>query len=51
MKLFCIGCGPGDPELLTLKAFKLISDAEVIFVPTTKPDKNSIVTIDSSKIY
>lgn len=43
MKLFCIGCGPGDPELLTLKAFKLIRDAEVIFVPTTKPDKNSIV--------
>jgi precorrin-2/cobalt-factor-2 C20-methyltransferase len=42
MKLFCIGCGPGDPELLTLKAVNLIKDAEVIFVPTSKPDKGSI---------
>lgn len=43
MKLFCIGCGPGDPELLTLKALNLIQDAEVIFVPTSKPNKDSMV--------
>lgn len=43
MKLFCIGCGPGDPDLLTLKALNLIKDAEVIFVPTSRPNKESIV--------
>ena len=43
MKLCCIGCGPGDPKLITLKAFELIKNADVIFVPTSKRDKNSIV--------
>jgi len=42
MKLFCIDCGPGDPDLLTLKALNLIQDAEVIFVPTSRPNKESI---------
>jgi precorrin-2/cobalt-factor-2 C20-methyltransferase len=42
MKLFCIGCGPGDPELLTIKALNLIKEADVIFVPTSKSDKPSI---------
>ena len=42
MKLFCVGCGPGDPELLTLKALNLIKEADVIFVPTSKSDKPSI---------
>jgi len=30
-KLFFIGVGPGDPELLTIKALKEIKSAEVIF--------------------
>jgi precorrin-2/cobalt-factor-2 C20-methyltransferase len=42
MKLFCVGCGPGDPELLTIKALNLIKEADVIFVPTSKSDKPSI---------
>jgi precorrin-2/cobalt-factor-2 C20-methyltransferase len=42
MKLFCVGCGPGDPELLTIRALNLITDADVIFVPTSKLDKPSI---------
>ena len=29
-KIFLIGAGPGDPELLTLKAFRLIREADVI---------------------
>lgn len=42
MKLFCIGCGPGDPELLTIKAMNLIKHAEIIFAPTAREGKSSI---------
>jgi precorrin-2/cobalt-factor-2 C20-methyltransferase len=42
MKLFCVGCGPGDPELLTIKAVNLIKSAEVIFAPTAREGKPSI---------
>ncbi|HEX2557703.1 MAG TPA: precorrin-2 C(20)-methyltransferase [Nitrososphaera sp.] len=42
MKLFCVGCGPGDPELLTVRAVNLIKSAEVIFAPTAREGKPSI---------
>ena len=42
MKLYCVGCGPGDPELLTIKAVNLIKSAEVIFAPTAREGKPSI---------
>jgi precorrin-2/cobalt-factor-2 C20-methyltransferase len=42
MKLFCVGCGPGDPELLTVKAMNIIKTAEVIFAPTAREGKPSI---------
>ena len=32
-KLFGLGVGPGDAELLTLKALRLIKESEVIAVP------------------
>jgi len=38
-KLFGIGVGPGDPELLTLKAVRMINEADVIF--TAASTKNS----------
>ena len=38
-KLFGIGVGPGDPELLTIKAVRLIHEADVIF--TAASTKNS----------
>lgn len=36
-KLYGIGVGPGDPELLTLKAYRKIEKAQVIAVPGTDP--------------
>jgi len=41
-ELVCVGCGPGDPELLTVKAVKAIQNAEVIACPTAKEGKPSI---------
>ncbi len=31
--LYCVGLGPGDPELITRKAARIISEARVIFFP------------------
>ncbi len=42
MKLSCIGCGPGDPDLLTVKAVDRIKEAQIIFAPTSKIGKPSI---------
>jgi len=41
-KLFCIGCGPGDPELLTLKAAGIVKSADVIFCPTARAGRESM---------
>lgn len=32
-KLYGVGVGPGDPELITMKAFRLLKDADVVAVP------------------
>ena len=42
MKLFCVGCGPGDPDLLTVRATELIKNADIIFTPTARDGKTSI---------
>lgn len=41
-RLYAIGAGPGDPELLTLKALKAIQEAQVIAVPKGKAEKESV---------
>ncbi len=37
--LFGIGVGPGDPEMMTLKAVKAIKEADVICLPKANKDK------------
>ena len=39
-KLYGLGVGPGDPELLTLKALRLIRENEVIAVPGNETTKS-----------
>lgn len=41
-KLSVIGIGPGDPELLTLKAVRIIKDAPVICVPKGREEGSSL---------
>lgn len=36
-KLFGLGVGPGDPELLTLKALRLVKECDIIAVPGKVP--------------
>ncbi len=40
--LYCVGCGPGDPELLTLKAINIIKNADIIYTPTARENKPSV---------
>jgi precorrin-2/cobalt-factor-2 C20-methyltransferase len=44
-KLYGIGTGPGDKELLTLKAVKTIEKSSVIFAPNNKGKNMAIDTV------
>lgn len=41
-KLYGIGVGPGDPELLTLKAKRLIEECDIVAVPVKKAGEFSV---------
>ena len=50
-ELIGIGVGPGDPELLTVKAAKAIQNADIIMCPASSEDRPSIaLSIVSSLI-
>lgn len=38
-RLYGVGVGPGDPELLTLKAVRLIKECEVVAIPANSKEK------------
>lgn len=41
-KFYGIGVGPGDPELLTLKAAKILGKVDVLLLPQSRIGKNNI---------
>ena len=36
-----VGVGPGDPELLTLKAQRVLKDVSIVFVPQSETSRDS----------
>ena len=58
-KLYGVGVGPGDSELMTLKAVRLIKECDVLVVPVKHRGENSValdiargaVEIPDEKIY
>lgn len=49
-KFYGIGVGPGDPELLTIKATRLLGSMDVIAVPESKKEVGS-VALDIARPY
>jgi len=41
-KLYVIGIGPGDPELMTLKALRILKEVPCIFVPKGRQEGTSL---------
>ena len=49
-KFYGIGVGPGDPELITMKAVKIFKSADVVAVPESSKEKGS-VALDIARPY
>ncbi len=41
-KFYGIGVGPGDPELLTLKARRVLQEVDVLFIPRSSRENDSV---------
>jgi len=51
-ELYIVGCGPGDPDLLTMKAFKIIKSAKTILFDNLVSDEIiNITEPDCLKVY
>ena len=42
MKLVAIGVGPGDPELVTIKALRRLAEADLVLVPLSRKGRPSV---------
>ncbi len=49
-KFYGIGIGPGDPQLMTLKALNALKEADVIFAPRSGEDTTSCARAIISKV-
>lgn len=50
MKVYFVGFGPGNPELLTLKAYKLLKKADLIIYPGSLIDEGLLDEFDAEKV-
>ncbi len=50
MKVHFIGFGPGDPELLTIRAFKLLEEADLIIYPGSIIDEDFLSQFTGKKM-
>lgn len=49
-KLYGIGVGPGDSELMTVKAARIVGEADIIITPKTEK-KDGSVALDIASPY
>ena len=48
-KIYCIGVGPGDPELITLKAARIIAEADIIAYPYSDDKSELCAALEIAK--
>jgi precorrin-2/cobalt-factor-2 C20-methyltransferase len=50
-KLYVVGIGPGDPELMTVKALRVLREVSSIFVPKGREEGSSLALSIVQKIF
>jgi len=50
MKVHFVGFGPGDPELLTIKAYRLLKEADLIIYPGSLIDEEFLSEFEGEKV-
>jgi len=49
-KVYFVGAGPGDKELLTIKAYKLLKEADLIIYPGSLIEENLLEEFEAEKV-